>query len=65
MGAPQARTMTQREALKACYARAVERRDTRAQHDRWPALRDATHAALRQELTKPVRKTWLMRVFGR
>lgn len=54
----------QREALKARYARAVERRDTRAQHERWPALRDATHAALKSELSPPSRKPWFVRVFG-
>lgn len=39
---------------KAVYEDAVRRGDTRAQHEAWPALREATNALLSKALRKTV-----------
>lgn len=45
-----ARMAAERAEKLAALQSAIKRRDTRAQHDRWPAAFKATTAALRGEL---------------
>lgn len=44
------RLRLERQAAMAGFKDAWTRGDTRAQHDRWPALFTATNAKLRQEM---------------